>query len=105
MPAAEGEEVKAEPEFKNIEAREPRFDLFELLSKQDEKELYSYQSKPEPKQTTVEPIANLHDVCLSIVLSKMGTEAQTASFKTRALGDKKLLAEEMLPYFKGPFAI
>ena len=35
----------------------------------------------------------------------MSTDAQTASYKVKALGDKKLLAEEMLPYFKSPYAI
>jgi hypothetical protein len=35
----------------------------------------------------------------------MGCEAMSASFKVKSMGDKKLLNEEMLPYFKSPFAI
>ena len=35
----------------------------------------------------------------------MSTDAQTTLYKVKALGDKKLLAEEMLPYFKAPYAI
>lgn len=67
--------------------------------------MYSHKPQKEQKKRFVEPIANINDVCLSIVLSKMSTEAQSASFKATALGDKKLLGEEMLPYFKAPFAI
>ena len=105
MPTAEGEEAKEEPEFKEQEKRDPRDDLFDLLSKQDVQELDAHQPQQEATKKTVEPIANINDVCLSIVLSKMSTEAQQASFKACALGDKKLLGEEMLPYFKAPFAI
>ena len=35
----------------------------------------------------------------------MSTDAQTASYKVKVLGDKKLLGDEMLPYFKAPYAI
>lgn len=35
----------------------------------------------------------------------MGKSAQSVSYKARALGEKKLLNEEMLPYFKFPYAV
>lgn len=35
----------------------------------------------------------------------MGTEAQTALFKLKQLGEKKLVAEEMLPFYKRPFSV
>ena len=59
----------------------------------------------EEKKRKTEPIANISEITQAIILSKMSIDAQTVSFKARALGDKKLLAEEMLPYFKAPFAI
>lgn len=54
---------------------------------------------------TSEPIANITEVSQAIILSKMGVEAMSASYKVKSLGDKKLLNDEMLPYFKSAFSI
>ena len=35
----------------------------------------------------------------------MSTDAQAISFKIENLGEKELVDEEMLPYYKSPFAI
>ena len=40
-----------------------------------------------------------------MILSKMGVEALSASYKVKSMGDKKLLAEEMLPFFKSAFSV
>ena len=61
--------------------------------------------KEEEKKEKAEPIANVCEISQAIILSKMSTDAQSASYKVNNLGDKKLLAEEMLPYFKTPYAI
>lgn len=47
----------------------------------------------------------MHELTYSIILSKMSTEAQSASYKARMLGDKKLIGEEMLKYYKAPFSV
>ena len=40
-----------------------------------------------------------------MILSKMGVDALSASYKVKSMGDKKLLGEEMLPYFKYAFSV
>ena len=101
----DAEEIKQWKTLKD-EKKKTRNDLFELLMKQDEEQINHWlpPEQEEVKRTT-EPIANLHLVCESLILSTMGKGAQSVSYKARALGEKKLLNEEMLPYFKFPYAV
>ena len=102
----ENEEEKKEEKKEDETNRMPRTDLFEMLAKQDEQVLDHYISpKEEEKKRKTEPIANISEISQAIIFSKMSTDAQAMSFKVKNLGDKKLLAEEMLPYFKSPFAV
>ena len=48
---------------------------------------------------------NINEISQAIILSKMGLDAQSVSFKTNALGDIKLSGDEMLSYYKVPFAV
>jgi len=41
----------------------------------------------------------------AIVLSKLGVEAQTALFKLQKLGERQLVGEEMLPFFKTSYSV
>ena len=104
----EDEEEKEKQRKKEEESKKPRSDLFDLLAKQDEEALDRFIGTGrdnEEKKRKTEPIANICEISQAIIFSKMSTDAQTASFKVKTLGDKKLLAEEMLPYFKAPYAI
>ena len=47
----------------------------------------------------------MHEICQAVILSKMNTDAQSATYKVKSLGEKKLIGEEMLPFFKAPFAV
>ena len=102
----DSEEVKNKRRQEEEKKKQPRNDLFELLARQDEEELKQWEVPVMHKAPrTTEPIANITEVSQAIILSKMGVEALSASFKVKSLGDKKLLKEEMLPYFKSAFAI
>ena len=73
---------------------------------QDEKALEHWEV-PElfKAPRTSEPIEDICEVSQAMILSKMGVESLTASHKVKSLGDKKLLNDEMLPFFKRPFAV
>ncbi len=46
-----------------------------------------------------------HDDVFSIVLSKLGVEAQTALFKIQKLAERQLVGSEMLSYFKTSYSV
>ena len=98
--AAGKKEEEADEETKDT----PLTNLFEQLMKDDSDEDCSDLLK-KPEEVKCEPVEGLHDVTLSIILSKMSTEAQTALFKLNQMGDKKLSGEEMLPYVKRKYAV
>ena len=74
------EEKKEEPKHKK---KDPRTDLFDLLSKQDDELLDSFSPPREERKRRTEPIANITEICQAIILSKMSTDAQQVSYKIR----------------------
>ena len=69
----------------------------------DEEPIYCAPTQLEESKT--EDVSGKHDEAFSIILSKMGIEAQKALFKLNARGEKQLVAEEMLPYFKTSYSV
>lgn len=78
LPVKEDDSEEAKQNAKQAEAkkRQPRNDLFDLLSVQDEKAM-SHWDVPElfKAPITNEPIANISEVTQAIILSKMGVES------------------------------
>lgn len=76
--------------------------LFDQLSKNHDP---IEPEKNQPIEESKKAAENVHDVTLAIILSKMGSEGLQASHKVKVLGDKKLVAEEMLPFYKRQYAV
>ena len=103
------EDAKSEEEKKAEETKKgKRMDLFEMLSKQDEQVLDLFAPEQVVKKkapNNSNPIPDVVEMCSAIVLSKMGLHAQEMSYRVKELGEKRLVGEEMLEYYKPPFAV
>ena len=102
---AKVEEEKSEEEKKAEKVKGQRSDLFELLSKQDEKVLDLFAPEQDTKKKALRSLPDIEDICNAIVLSKMSLDAQSMSYKVNKLDDKNLIGEEMLEYYKAPYAV
>ena len=95
-----GEESQ-EKKFVEIKKLDPRNDLFQILTLSVE----DFSPEREESKRRTEPIANIEDITQALILSKMGVEAQTMDYKVTALGEEELEGEEVLAYYKAPFAV
>ena len=79
--------------------------MFEQLVMQDR--FYdTYSPYEEQKRINNEPpIENVSEICQGIILTKMSVDAQEAVAKIDKLGNKKVVEENMLPFFKVPYAV